>query len=90
MIMVALVIFFPAMVMVYKDEAPTVDPSKVRIEIPASDLVIPPPPDFGGAGGAQEGGRPAPSGDPLQDQLNQQQQELDKEGADLQKQFGGK
>jgi len=37
-IMVALVIFFPQMVMHYKSAAPPVDPSKVRIEIPTIDI----------------------------------------------------
>jgi TRAP-type mannitol/chloroaromatic compound transport system permease large subunit len=43
-IMVALVIMFPAMVMHYKGTASTVDPSKVKIEIPQIDL---PKLDFG-------------------------------------------
>jgi TRAP-type mannitol/chloroaromatic compound transport system permease large subunit len=46
-IMVALVIMFPSMVMHYKGAAPTVDPSKIEIEIPQIepppiDLSIPP------------------------------------------------
>jgi tripartite ATP-independent transporter DctM subunit len=44
-IMVLLVILFPAMVMHYKKGLSTVDPSKVKIEIPQIDL--PPAPDFG-------------------------------------------
>jgi TRAP-type mannitol/chloroaromatic compound transport system permease large subunit len=45
-IMVVLVILFPAMVMHYKGAASTIDPDKVKIEIPQIDL---PPPalDFG-------------------------------------------
>jgi len=43
MIMVLLVILFPAMVMHYKGAASTIDPNKVRIEIPQIDL---PPLDF--------------------------------------------
>ena len=43
-IMVGLVILFPAMVMHYKGVASTIDPSKVKIEIPQMDL--PPPLDF--------------------------------------------
>jgi TRAP-type mannitol/chloroaromatic compound transport system permease large subunit len=43
-IMVALVIAFPAMVMHYKGTGPVVDPSKVNIEIKPFDL---PPLDFG-------------------------------------------
>jgi TRAP-type mannitol/chloroaromatic compound transport system permease large subunit len=42
-IMVLLVILFPAMVMHYKGAASTVDPNKVKIEIPQIDL---PPLDF--------------------------------------------
>src|SRR5438876_2074036 len=44
-IMVGLVIAFPALVMHYKGLGSLVDPSKVRIDIRAPD--IPPPPDFG-------------------------------------------
>jgi len=43
LIMVLLVIMFPAMVMHYKGAASTVDPNKVRIEVPQIDL---PPLDF--------------------------------------------
>jgi TRAP-type mannitol/chloroaromatic compound transport system permease large subunit len=43
-IMVALVIMFPAMVMHYKGAASTVDPNKIKIEIPQIDL---PQLDFG-------------------------------------------
>ena len=43
-IMVLLVILFPAMVMHYKGAASTIDPNKVKIEIPQIDL--PPPLDF--------------------------------------------
>ncbi len=45
-IAVALVIAFPALVMHYKGTGPTVDPSKIQIDIPPPDL--PPPFDFGG------------------------------------------
>jgi tripartite ATP-independent transporter DctM subunit len=44
-IMVLLVITFPAMVMHYKKGLSTIDPNKVKIEIPQMDL--PPAPDFG-------------------------------------------
>jgi TRAP-type mannitol/chloroaromatic compound transport system permease large subunit len=44
LIMVALVITFPAMVMHYKGAASTVDPSKVQIDLPQMDA---PPLDFG-------------------------------------------
>jgi len=36
-VMIALVIAFPQMVMVYKSEASTVDPNKIRIELPSND-----------------------------------------------------
>jgi hypothetical protein len=36
--MVGLVILFPAMVMHYKGVASTIDPNKVKIEIPQLDL----------------------------------------------------
>jgi tripartite ATP-independent transporter DctM subunit len=44
-IAVGIVIAFPALVMHYKGAASTIDPSKVKIEIPQIDL--PPPIDFG-------------------------------------------
>jgi hypothetical protein len=44
-IAVGVVIAFPALVMHYKGAASTIDPSKVKIEIPQIDL--PPPIDFG-------------------------------------------
>jgi len=43
-IMVLLVIFFPAMVMHYKGTGPKIDPNKVKIEIPQIDM--PPPLDL--------------------------------------------
>ncbi|MBS0535349.1 MAG: TRAP transporter large permease subunit [Proteobacteria bacterium] len=46
-IMVALVIVFPAMVMHYKKGLSTVDPNKVKIEVPALDSL--PPLDFNAA-----------------------------------------
>jgi tripartite ATP-independent transporter DctM subunit len=45
LIAVALVIAFPILVMHYKAGAPTIDPSKIEIDIPQPDL--PPPLDFG-------------------------------------------
>jgi len=48
-IMVVLVIMFPAMVMHYKSTGPQVDPNKVKIEIPQIDmpsLDLGPPPQF--------------------------------------------
>ena len=44
LIMVLLVIFFPAMVMHYKGLQSTIDPNKVKIELPQVEL--PPPIDF--------------------------------------------
>jgi TRAP-type mannitol/chloroaromatic compound transport system permease large subunit len=43
-LMVLLVIFFPAMVMHYKGAGTGVDPNKVKIEVPQTEL--PPPPSF--------------------------------------------
>ncbi len=40
-IMVGILIFVPEMVLVYKSGAPTVDPAKVKIEIPGGDLPAP-------------------------------------------------
>ena len=53
-IMVALVIVFPQMVLVYKDDAPVVDPTKIEINIPSSDPLAPdqPPPGEPGKDGA--------------------------------------
>jgi tripartite ATP-independent transporter DctM subunit len=48
LIAVALVIAFPILVMHYKAGAPTIDPSKIEIDIPQPDL--PPPLDFGPPG----------------------------------------
>jgi tripartite ATP-independent transporter DctM subunit len=61
-IMVALVIVLPQMVMVYKSDAPLVDPSKIEINIPGVETAPPP-----------EGG--AKGGDPLQNMLQQQESE---------------
>ncbi len=44
-LMILIVIFFPAMVMHYKGTGPKIDPSKVKIEIPQIELL--PPADFG-------------------------------------------
>ena len=43
-IMVGLVIVFPSMVMHYKGVASTIDPTKIKIEVPQMEL---PPLDFG-------------------------------------------
>jgi tripartite ATP-independent transporter DctM subunit len=90
LIMVGLVIVFPQMVMVYKSDAPTVDPSKIQIDIPGFDQSVPPTIEIpGGATEAPKNGA-APSGDPLQDMLNQQQESADKANEDLQNQLKAK
>jgi TRAP-type mannitol/chloroaromatic compound transport system permease large subunit len=83
LIMVTLVITFPQMVMVYKDDGPQVDPTKIEINIPSSDPLRPdlPPPFAPGKDGAA-----APSSDPLENALKQQQ-DADKAGTDLQDAF---
>jgi TRAP-type mannitol/chloroaromatic compound transport system permease large subunit len=79
-IMIGLVILFPQMVMVYKSNAPAVDPTTIQIEIPgvgqeAPAIGIPgqePEPDAA----RDEAGKEAPkSGDPLQDMLKAQEDE---------------
>jgi TRAP-type mannitol/chloroaromatic compound transport system permease large subunit len=51
-LMIALVIAFPQMVLVYKGAAPTVDPSQVEIVLPPADTpTMPPTDDLGGAFG---------------------------------------
>ena len=93
LIMVGLVIAFPQMVLVYKDEASSVDPTKIQIDIPTMDYpsssgTPAEPPAPGNIPGA--GATPAPGADPLQDMLNQQQQDADKANEDLQRQLQGK
>jgi len=44
LIMVSLVIAFPQMVMIYKDEAPKVDSNRIEINLPAADGNAEPPP----------------------------------------------
>jgi len=92
-IMVGLVIAFPQMVMVYKDDGPQVDPTKIQIDIPAADFGSTPQVEVPAAPGAPAGGgsqAPEKSGDPLQDMLNQQQQDADKANEDLQNQLRSK
>ncbi|MFO1317215.1 MAG: TRAP transporter large permease subunit [Burkholderiales bacterium] len=81
-IMVALVILLPQMVMVYKSDAPTVDPSKIEINIPTEDTGAPPDVDIPGA---PKESTPK-SSDPLENALKEQQ-EADKAGAALQDAF---
>ena len=83
-IMVALVIVFPQMVLVYKDDAPVVDPTKIEINIPSSDPLAPDQPPPGEPG--KDGAAAPPSTDPLEKQL-QQQEDADKAGSDLQDAF---
>jgi TRAP-type mannitol/chloroaromatic compound transport system permease large subunit len=88
LIMVTLVIAFPQMVMVYKGEASTVDPSTIEINIPGIESgSMPPPIQMPGAPALPGAGdAPPKSGDALQDFLNQQQ-DADKADATLQKQL---
>jgi len=91
LIMVTLVITFPAMVMVYKSDASTVDPSKIEIEIPTQTEPGTPPaieiPGTAPAEGAAKGA-PAQSADPLQNMLNQpKEEEGDKAGKALEDAF---
>jgi tripartite ATP-independent transporter DctM subunit len=83
LIMVSLVIAFPQMVMVYKDDAPTVDPSKIEINIPSSDPLAPDQPAPGTE--SKDGSAPAPV-DPLESAL-QKQEDADKAGDALQDAF---
>ena len=74
-IMIGIVIAFPQMVMVYKGEASTVDPTKIQIDLPAIDQGTPPAIEIPGADKAEPGakGEAGKSGDPLQDMLKQQE-----------------
>ena len=58
-IMIGIVIAFPQMVMVYKGEASTVDPTKIQIDLPTIDQGTPPALEIPGAdkGGARREGR---------------------------------
>jgi GntP family gluconate:H+ symporter len=82
-IMIGLVILFPQMVMVYKSDAPAVDPASIQIEIPAAEQAAPPEvaipaPDQAGDETKDGAAKEAPkSADPLQDMLNRQQDEED-------------
>jgi len=74
-IMVALVILFPQMVMVYKSDQSTVDPSKVQIIIPPEDT-------------GQPADANAPAADPMQQMLQEQKKE-DAENQSLEDQLKG-
>jgi hypothetical protein len=86
-IMIGIVILFPQMVMVYKSDAPTVDPTTIQIDIPSSDPLAPDaePPAADGKDGEKSGA----AADPL-DKAFQQQEDADKAGADLQDAFKAK
>jgi len=62
-IMVALVILFPQMVMVYKAGESTVDPNKIEINIPQGE-------EASGAGGGQPGSEPGKGSDQKSDDDN--------------------
>jgi TRAP-type mannitol/chloroaromatic compound transport system permease large subunit len=67
-LMVALVIAFPQMVLVYKGTAPTMDPSQVEIRLPPVEApAVPPADDLGAAFGAPK---------PREDSTNQPQGDL--------------
>ena len=74
-IMIGIVIAFPQMVMVYKGEASTVDPTKIQIDLPTIDQGTPPVIEIPGTDKAEPGatGEAGKSGDPLQDMLKQQE-----------------
>jgi TRAP-type mannitol/chloroaromatic compound transport system permease large subunit len=74
-IMIGIVLLFPQMVMVYKGEASTVDPTKIQIDLPTIDQGTPPVIEIPGADKAEPGakGEAEKSGDPLQDMLKQQE-----------------
>jgi TRAP-type mannitol/chloroaromatic compound transport system permease large subunit len=72
-IMVALVILFPQMVMVYKDDAPTVDPTTIEVEVPKMDDGLPATIDVPAGEKGAPGAEPTKSGDPLEDMLKAQE-----------------
>jgi tripartite ATP-independent transporter DctM subunit len=86
-IMIGLVILFPQMVMVYKSDAPTADPTKIEINIPSSDPLAPDAaaPQTEG----KDGEKSDAAADPLEKALRQQK-DADKAGADLQDAFKAK
>ncbi|MFO1282486.1 MAG: TRAP transporter large permease subunit [Burkholderiales bacterium] len=92
-IMVGLVILFPQMVMVYKDDAPKVDPTKIEIQIPGMEAPAAEPEPAGGEKSDESGksseGAPK-SGDPLERMLQEQQKDEEKAGQALQDAFKSK
>ncbi len=84
-IMIGLVILFPQMVMVYKSDASTVDPTKIQIDLPTIDQGAPPAIDIPGTdkGADAPKGDAGKSGDPLQDMLKQQEDDSAKANKSL-------
>ncbi len=70
-IMIGLVILFPQMVMVYKDDAPKVDPSTIEIQLQGIESGA--PPDAGGTPGAPADEKTPDSKDPLERMLDKQE-----------------
>jgi tripartite ATP-independent transporter DctM subunit len=94
-IMIGLVIVFPQMVMVYKSDAPTLDPSKIEIDLPTFDQGTPAPIEIPGTdkgsdpAKASAGKDAGKSGDPLQDMLKQQEDDSAKANQSLEDAFKG-
>jgi TRAP-type mannitol/chloroaromatic compound transport system permease large subunit len=86
-IMIGLVIVFPQMVMVYKSDAPTLDPSKIEIDLPSFDRGTPTPIEIPGSGKGEAGKDAGKSGDPLQDILKQQEDDSAKANKSLEDAF---
>ena len=83
--MIGIVLLFPQMVMVYKGEASTVDPTKIQIDLPTIDQGTPPVIEIPGTdkGEPDAKGEAGKSGDPLQDMLKQQEDESTKANQSL-------
>jgi TRAP-type mannitol/chloroaromatic compound transport system permease large subunit len=81
MIMVGLVIAFPQMVMVYKDDGPQVDPNKIEINIPGVESDAPPP-------ALEPGAAPKTEEERQKQQDTTDQQNSDNANSDLLKQLG--
>jgi len=81
LIMVGLVIAFPQMVMVYKDDGPQVDPNKIEINIPGVGSEVPPPP-------LDPGAAPKTDEELQKQQDTTDQQNSDNANSDLLKQLG--
>jgi tripartite ATP-independent transporter DctM subunit len=81
LIMVGLVIAFPQMVMVYKDDGPQVDPNKIEINIPGVESDAPPP-------ALEPGAVPKTEEERQKQQDTTDQQNSDNANTDLLKQLG--